>query len=119
MTPYPPPPDLEEAGLDQWRSVCDRLGERLVKSDLHALAMVCRWIDRFNRLINSDEKGVDIKLGIACDKFLLLSTKFGLTPADRKAQGDDRTVKKTERRKTAVDSLTPEALNGRGSRSKG
>lgn len=104
------PDDLKEAGSQLWQSVVERFGDKLLASDLPALKMACKWLDRFNDRIDSSEKGVDISLGIACDKFLVLSQRFGLTPHDRKGTAGDEKPKKSERKRTSLDDLRPGKL---------
>lgn len=106
---------LGEHGQDLYDSVKERLGVRLLPSDEPALHMACKWLDRFHRFIDEDGN-TDVKLGIATDKFLLLSAKFGFTPRDRKDTGDDsKTTKKIEKKRTALDSLSPDRLSRNGS----
>lgn len=107
------PDDLGPEGSELWDSVVEYKGDRLLALDLPALRMACRWLDRFNDHVRSIDKGADIRLGIASDKFLLLCTRFGLTPADRKGADDNPKPKATGRKKTAVDSMTPEKLGVR------
>lgn len=108
MATEPIPLDVEGQRLfDDTRK---RLGERLLDCDLPLLRITCKWLDRFNKYIDSDDKNADVKCGIATDKLLALASKFGLTPQDRKAHGDDAKPKKSERKRTALDELRPGKL---------
>lgn len=110
--PLTKPEDLGEEGSAHWDKVVKLMRRQLKATDQAALVMACRWVDRFHRLKNSSDKGVDIQLGIATDKFLLLSTKFGFTPHDRKGVGEGPQKPKSAEKKTALDELKPAALMG-------
>jgi hypothetical protein len=111
------PADLDPAGSDFWDHVTKSMRKTLKPTDQAALVMACRWIDRFNIKLDSDDKGADIGLGIATDKFLAISAKFGFTPKDRKDEGGNSKPKAIQNR-TGLDDLSPAALGEKSAKSK-
>ncbi len=105
------PDDLGDHGSKFWDLVMASMRRTIRVVDTAALRMACKWLDRFERDGDSDVKGVEIKLGIATDKFLEISKRFGFTPADRlKTPVESSGKPKAVEKKTALDELVPGKL---------
>lgn len=105
------PNDLGEHGSKFWDLVMSSMRRTVRVVDTAALRMACKWLDRFERDGDSEAKGVEIKLGIATDKFLEISKRFGFTPADRLKNPAEASGKpKATEKKTALDDLVPTKL---------
>lgn len=110
--PLTKPADLKQGGSDFWDHVVKAMRRQLKATDQAALTMACRWIDRFDEKREAVGNGIDVSLGIATDKFLLLSAKFGFTPHDRKNVGEGPQKPKATEKKTSLDELKPSVLLG-------
>lgn len=105
------PDDLGDHGSKFWDLVMASMRKTIRVVDTAALRMACKWLDRFERDGDSDAKGIEIKLGIATDKFLEISKRFGFTPADRlKTPVESSGKPKAAEKKTALDALVPGKL---------
>lgn len=104
------PDDLGDHGGKFWDLVMSSMRRKVQVVDTAALTMACKWWNRFERDVESNEKGVEIRLGIATDKFLEISKRFGFTPKDR--VGDDTASKKPKatEKKTLLDEMKPGKL---------
>jgi len=108
------PDDLGEHGSKFWDFAVKALPKDLKSVDYAALRLACRWLDRSEKGLSSDAKGSDVTAGIATDKFLDISKRFGFTPKDRKESGiGGGTKPKAEQKKTALDDLKPENLGAK------
>jgi len=101
------PDDLGPDGSAFWDRVVEERSD-LKKSDFSALMLACKWLDK--AVAKLKEPKMEIAAGIATDKFLIFSARFGLTPADRKNLGIAEKKKEEGRRKTSLSDLTPEKL---------
>lgn len=101
------PDDLGADGSAFWDRVTEERSD-LKRSDFSALKLACKWLDKAIEKLR--EPKAEIAAGIATDKFLIFSSRFGLTPADRKALGIAEKKREEGRRKTSLSDLTPEKL---------
>jgi hypothetical protein len=104
-------PSVSEFGVHGrylWNLLKSRGKEFLTALDAPSMEIVCLLYDRLHGKMKAAEPKADIGIGIMIDKWLLMSAKFGMTPADRKALGVKEGKKRAEKPKTKLDGLTPE-----------
>lgn len=117
--PPPPPKHLTEAERKAWDTLSNLLSGVVKPRDVPTLVELCRWVARADGLavalesVGPGEKGFAQLLtasAIATDKVLLLSTRFGLSPADRmrlREEGRPTVSKVRTRPRTALDAAPP------------
>src|SRR5262245_17594272 len=74
-----------------WKELVETLGGTVRRRDVPALAELCRWIERSDRVAKEldalavtdpEFKALLVCAGICADKIASLSAKFGATPVD-------------------------------------
>lgn len=88
----PRPSSLANRAAEVWADLVGLLRGVIRRRDVPALAELCRWIERSERIAAELDvlapsspkfKNLLIAAGIATDKVAALTRQFGLTPADR------------------------------------
>lgn len=117
--PPMPPAKLTESEQSAWVDLTDLLGGVVKPRDVPTLTELCRWVCRADTLaaalanLTPGAKGFAQLLtasAIATDKVLLLSTRFGLSPADRmrlREESRPTTAKVKTRPRTSLDDQAP------------
>jgi len=86
------PPSLTGRAAAVWDELAGLLGGIVRRKDIPALVELCRWIERSERIAatldklkptEKEFKGLVVVAGIATDKVAVLTSRFGLSPADR------------------------------------
>ena len=105
---FPVPSQLGPNGRHVWGLVRESAKAVLEPVDMPTLEVLCMTVDRLHAKFENQDARAEVAIGILIDKMLLLSTKFGMTPADRKNLGLKEVKKKVERPKTKLDGMKPE-----------